>query len=308
VPASAPASTPVPAPNPGADAETYVKFGIANAAGGDLASAVAAFDEAIKIDPKYAPAYENRGKAKLFQYQFDEAISDFDQALQLDPSDQVAFYLRGSAKGQKGDFDGAIADFSHLIELDPKHAPAYYNRGHAKYFKGDLDGATADINQALTMDPNYPYSYFIRGLIRHAQNDRAEAISDFQKSAGFGYAYATFWVWIAQTENGQRGIAREDLSEALTKPEVFKPNDWATTLGNFLLEKVTPDELIAQAGTGNGGEDRLCEAWFYSGMFKRLSGDNKGAQDCFTKAVATGAKSCEEFVEANREMAALQNP
>jgi hypothetical protein len=43
-------------------------------------------------------------------------------------------------------------------------------------------------------------------------------------------------------------------------------------------------------------------------MVKLFSGDSKGAQDCFAKAVATGSKGSEEFVEAGREAAKLQKP
>ena len=41
-------------------------------------------------------------------------------------------------------------------------------------------------------------------------------------------------------------------------------------------------------------------------MLKRFSGDSKGAQDCFAKAIATGAKGSEEFIEASREAAESQ--
>ena len=299
-----------PAPSPGADAKSWVDFGISNAANGDLDAALGAFDQAIQINPKYAPAYFCRGKAHAQQQKPDEAIADFNQAIQLDPADTEAYYQRGSLKGQKGDFDGAAGDFSQVIKLDPKYAPAYYNLGHVYYFQGKLDGALDEINQALSLDPNFSYCYFIRGLIRHAQEHREEALSDFQKSAGFNFPYAAYWVWITETENGQRGLARQDLSNALAKPESFKPDDWPSQIANFLLEKITQDQLLAQAKTGANAESnsRLCEAWFYIGMAKRLSGDTKGAPDCFAKAMATGAKGSEEYVEANRQAAVPPTP
>lgn len=67
---------------------------------------------------------------------------------------------------------------------------------------------------------------------------------------------------------------------------------------------------MAKARTDNAVEMKghLCEAWFYAGMQKRLSGDSQGAQDCFAKAIATEATDCEEFVEANRKLTELQRP
>jgi lipoprotein NlpI len=298
------------APAPGADAKAYVEYGIANGAKGDLDAAIGAFNEAIRINPKYAPAYDNRGFAYSLQKMPDEAISNYSQAIQIDPQYKEAYYQRGSLNGQRGNFSQAVNDFSEVIKLDPKYAPAHYNLGHVQYFEGNLDGALDQIGQALSLDPNFPYSYFIRGLIRHAQGHRLEAISDFQKSSGLGFSYAAFWIWICEMENGQPVLARKDLLDALDNTAMFKPDDWPSQIGNFLLEKTTRNELMSKARTDSAVETNahLCEAWFYSGIHNRLSGDSKEAQECFAQAIATGSTGSEEFVEANRELTQLQQP
>ena len=300
-------ASPTP-PASGADAKAYVEFGIANGAKGDLNAAIAAFNQAISIDPKYAPAYFNLGLAYSFEHKPDEAISEYGRAIQIDPRYRDAFYNRACLRGEKGDFDGALGDFGEVIKLDPKYAPAYYNEAHAHYFKGDLDGALGELDQAVNLDPNSAVYYFIRGLIQHAQGHREEALSDFQKSSSMTFPDAAFWVWITETESGQRDLARQSLSDALSSPVRFKPDKWPSQIGNFLLEKITQDQLILKAGTGAdaGSKMRLCQAWFYSAMFKGLAGDRKGAQDCFLKAIATGSTGSEAFVEANRQVAELQ--
>lgn len=307
----APPTTPPPsAPAAGADAKAYVDYGAANGARGDLDGAIAAFDQAIKIDPKYAPAYFFRGRALSLQNKPDEAIANYTQTIQIDPNYAEAYYQRGSLQGEKGDFDDAISDFTQVIKLDPKYAPAYYNRGHVQYFKGDLDSAFDEINQALALDPTFPFSYFIRGLVRHAQGHREEALADFQKSAGLNFPYAVYWVWITEMEAGQTLQAQKDLSDALARPECFKPDDWPSQIGNFIRERITRDQLMAKAKTDNPAETsgRLCEAWFYVGEKSLLSGDAREARECFTQAVATQSKGSEEFIEANRELAALSAP
>ncbi len=303
------APTPTPSPT-GSDAKSYVGFGLANGQKGDMAGAIAAFNQAITIDAKYAPAYFYRGLAYATQNQPDQAVVNYDQAIQLDPTYVQAYYQRGSLKGQKGDFDAAVSDFDEVIKLDPKYSPAYYQSGHVQYFKGDLDGALTRINQALTLDPNFAFCYFIRGLIGHARDHRGEALGDFQKSAGLNFPYGAFWVWISEMETGQRGLARRDLGDALNKPESFKPDDLPTAIGNFLLEKATLDQLLAHIKADGSAQsnDQLCKVWFYAGMYSRLSGDAKGAQANLAKAVATNSTGSEEFVEANRELAKLPQP
>jgi len=304
--------TPAPAasapPATGSDAKTYVEYGMSNGQKGDLPGAITAFNQAISIDPKYAPAYYNRGFAFALQGKPDDAIANYDQAIQLAPTYQVAYYQRGSLKGQKGDFDGALADFSKVIELDPKYAPAYYNAGHVYYFKGDLTNAGDQIDKALALDPNFPFSYFIRGLVRHAQGNREEATADFQKSSGFNFPYAVYWTWVTQMEAGQLPAAKKDLALALSKPEMFHPDDWPSQIGNFLLGNITRDDLLAKAKTGSADESqgRLCEAWFYAGMYELLShGAPDKAKECFTQAVGTNSKASEEYIEANRQLSKI---
>ncbi len=290
------------APDASQTAEAYVKFGRTNGANQDLKSAIAAFDEAIRIDPKYAPAYENRGVARMLQHNLDDALVDFNKAIELDPKYQEAYYNRGTTKAQKGDFDGSISDFDHAIELNPKFASAFYNRGHAKYFKGDLDGALADTNQAIELDPSSPYSFFIRGLIRHAKEDSQGASSDFQQSATYGFPFGAFWLWSLKMESGDRGLAGSDLAEYAKKPQLFKEGDWPTFIIGFLLGKVTEEKLLSRAKEGDESKNRVCEAYFYLGMYKSYAGDAKGAQDAYQKAVDSGAKDSEEYIEAQRRL------
>jgi lipoprotein NlpI len=287
-------------------ADSLVKQGVAKGMKGDLNGAIAAFNQAIKIDPTYAPAYERRGFAFSLENRLDEAITNYNQAIQLNPKNADAYYNRGTAKGQKGDFDGAIADFSYVLELQPQAPVAYYNRGHAKYFKGDMVGAMSDLNQTVVMAPGYAPSYFIRGLVRRAQGDEEDAAIDFQASADDGFYYGAFWLWIVKMEASERGLAHEGLADYVVKPGFFKDDAFASQLADFLLGKITQDQLMAKAQVDGMTNDRLGAFWFYVGMSNFFSGDLKGAQDCFQKSVATQAKGSEEVTEAQRELAKLQ--
>ena len=95
----------------------------------DPSKALALLTEAIKLDPKYATAYNNRGLAYSDLGQIPRAIQDFDQAIKLDPKDAEAYYNRGLAYLRLGQYARAIQDFDHAIRLDPKFAQAYNNRG-----------------------------------------------------------------------------------------------------------------------------------------------------------------------------------
>ena len=53
---------------------------------GEYHEAIAAFTRAIELDPTFALAYSNRGRAYIELEQYEEAIADYDKAIELDPS------------------------------------------------------------------------------------------------------------------------------------------------------------------------------------------------------------------------------
>ncbi len=126
--------------------------------------ALADLDEAIRLDPKYADPYTNRGDV-WSQGDFDRAIADYDEALRLNSRSVLAFSHRGIAYYYKGDYDRAIADYDEAIRLNPKYAAAYTNRGRAWYGKHDYDRALADLDKAIRLDPKDGIAYTDRGEV-----------------------------------------------------------------------------------------------------------------------------------------------
>jgi tetratricopeptide (TPR) repeat protein len=47
--------------------------------------AVADYTEAIRLDPNYDVAYQNRGRSYFAKRDYDRAIADYDQALRINP-------------------------------------------------------------------------------------------------------------------------------------------------------------------------------------------------------------------------------
>jgi tetratricopeptide (TPR) repeat protein len=115
---------------------------------GESDKAIADYTEAIRLDPKLAMAYCNRGVAYGSKGEYDKAIADCTEAIRLDPKLDLAYELRGLAYGSKGEYDKAIADYTEAIRLDPKFALTYHNRGLAYESKGDHDKAEADFAEA----------------------------------------------------------------------------------------------------------------------------------------------------------------
>ena len=76
-------------------------------------------DQALRLNPKFADAYQNRGVVKNVLKLFPEALADFNQALKLNPGkNNGAIYVgRGVSKLFLGDKAGACEDWHTVSDL-----------------------------------------------------------------------------------------------------------------------------------------------------------------------------------------------
>jgi tetratricopeptide (TPR) repeat protein len=84
--------------------------------------AVPLLDEALKLDPTLALAYNARGYAYYRLKHYSQAVADFDVAILLNPAYANAFANRSAARRASGDTAGADADAAKVRELAPKPA------------------------------------------------------------------------------------------------------------------------------------------------------------------------------------------
>jgi tetratricopeptide (TPR) repeat protein len=147
-------------------ASTYYNRAISYRQKGEIDSALADYNEAIRINPKHARAFNNRGTLYKEKGDLDRAIADFGEAIRLDPKFAAAYFNRGNAYDDKGDDAKALADLEAAIKLDPKNAAAFTVRGVVWRRKGDFDRAVADFTQAIELDPGYAIAYANRGDYR----------------------------------------------------------------------------------------------------------------------------------------------
>ena len=149
----------------------------------DYKGAIRDFDEAIRLKPDDAAAYNSRGSAKSNLGDKQGAIKDFDEAIRLKPDYADAYWFRGAAKLNLGDKQGAVKDFDEAIRLKPDDALAYWFRGLAKSGLGDKQGAIKDYDEAIRLKPDDANAYWFRGLAKSDLGDKQGAIQDYQDAA-----------------------------------------------------------------------------------------------------------------------------
>lgn len=103
-----------------------------------------------------ALAYQEKAQWDFDAYLSDgtyeeHAIEDFNEVIRLDPRNAAAFRNRGFVNSRRQQYDRAIQDFDEAIRLDPNVAAAFSGRAYALRFVGQYERAIADYRKALTL-------------------------------------------------------------------------------------------------------------------------------------------------------------
>ena len=209
---------------------------------GDAQGAIAAYKQAIALNPNYAAAYNNRGFLRNEQGDKQGALADFNQAISLDPKFAPAYNNRGGLRDDLGDKQGALTDYNQAIILDPKFANPYNNRGALRNAQGDKQGALADYNQAIILDPKFANPYNLRGNLRKEQGDKQGALADYNQAISLdpNYAKAYYNRGVLQNELGDKPSALADLRRAATLAQQQGDKDLAQKIQNFIRDNFTP--------------------------------------------------------------------
>lgn len=163
-------------------AHIYNNRGNAFRSNREYGSAIADYDEAIRLDPTYANAYNNRGIANRAAGLADRAVADFNAALGINPEFASAYGNRGSAYADRGDLSHAISDYTRAVELDPDYSNAYNNRGNLYRQLREYRRAIADFDEAVRINPQYANAYNNRGRTYQAMGEMERALNDFERA------------------------------------------------------------------------------------------------------------------------------
>jgi tetratricopeptide (TPR) repeat protein len=107
-------------------------------------------------DRQLAALYDNRGVEYANKRDFDRAFADYDEAIRIDPKFAFPYSNRGDARRLNGDVEQALVDLNQAIRLDPDFGNAYFNRGLAWEAKQDLQSALADFKKYVELAPGNP--------------------------------------------------------------------------------------------------------------------------------------------------------
>jgi tetratricopeptide (TPR) repeat protein len=213
---------------------------------GNYHEALVWLDSAIRLNPREADYYVNRGlvREKLGDK---NASEDIHKALQINPqhtaalsalgssgagsterknyldeairSDSTAVYPyleRGYQHLQDGSYREALSDFDAALALEPGNPDIWLNRGYVREKLNDLPGAYSDFTKAILLKEDYPKAWLNRGNVLKKQGRLSEALEDYTVALTYDPAYGSAYYnrAILRAQLKQNAEACDDVRKA----------------------------------------------------------------------------------------------
>ena len=182
----------------------------------DLPAAIAAYTEAIRVDPHYALAFAGRSlafsgvaaeaeTAAAAREGFDKAQADARQALALAPDLAQAHLALAYVSDDTLDFTQASEAYDRALALAPGNAQVLRESGRFAAIMGHFDTGVAAVRRAVVLDPLARRSHTALGRALYAARRYEEAVAAFAEVINFAPDFKSAY--------GERGLAYYGLGD-----------------------------------------------------------------------------------------------
>lgn len=177
----------------------------------DRDDALAEFEKAIALDPKYAAAYAGKADAKFAKFWLSGAHNDVVQAraaavkaIDLDPGSSYAFTILCRIKyTYDWDFAAAERDCLKAIELNPANADAHHEFAMGLISAGRKAEALAEIETAISHSPTSFYKRN-KGLILYYAREFDAAIEQIEQVRSTDPEFRVASHWLMRAYGGKQ--------------------------------------------------------------------------------------------------------
>ena len=277
--------------------ETHYRRGMACFDSGQNDEALKNFNNALELDPEYAPAY--RGKAEAYERKCDygSAAENYEIYYGLVPDEmstgklEVLLFLHGNTLQFKGEYTGALDSFKRSAELRG-NASSYHCMGEIHEYLGDFEAAMTNYDKALEIDPRDSFSYSGKARIYWSTGAFIDAVESFEKLSTLHpmNALPYYFLAIVFYEQGDFHSALPCIEAAILADEMdeekfgFSESSPHRVRGLLYLQRGDYNQAIADFDTaiarGSSGE-----VYTDRGNARRMVGEYELAMDDYNRAI-----------------------
>ncbi len=204
-----------------------------------------------------APELISSGDEWCAKQEYDKAIDDYNAALKLDPRYAPAYTSRAKAWRLKYYRERELADYDAAIKLEPANSMHRVARAECWSARGMHEAAMADYAEALRLDANNPAIWVSRGNEWRKDLKIDAAIADFNQAIRLDAKYAPAYV---ARGNTWKQIGRFDLAiQGFSDLIRISPDE---AVAHQMLARILATALLPQSRNGKWALDeatRACE-------------------------------------------------
>jgi tetratricopeptide (TPR) repeat protein len=118
----------------------------------DYTGALPFYEEAVKIDATFLPAWTRMGLCFYHTDQPDLAVEAYNKSLEIDSKNFTSLMGIPAVYESQKKYDAAIEAYQNILEIYPSYPEVYYARGRVyTYYKLDLKSGLIDMCRAYNL-------------------------------------------------------------------------------------------------------------------------------------------------------------
>lgn len=254
---------------------------------GQVGQAVAAYREAVRLDPGYRYPRKRLLRLALDAEDYRLARRQADALLRIDPDRADHQFLAGLVESRAGNLDAARRHYQRSNALSKGGNPeAFFNLGLLEREAGHEAEAIMAYEQAIALRKNYRAAYNNLGLVHMDRRDYERAEASFREAIGIDAGYAAAWTNLAKCLSAEQHL--EDAISAYRRALELSPNSRSSVVGLAIaLRKagraqqavLLYEELLHK-------DSRYVTGWYNLGVALDSVGRKEAARDAYERALS----------------------